>query len=194
MIGRWMFWPHFISACILVSWEGLGKTSCGGCLRARAFSRLSLSIEFSRPLGLFLFLGRAFGDLRLLLEWHFLLGQLLVVRFLLWTILGGVWLWWIDASYANRMGSQLIIFFFIVGWWVLCGMPFLPGLVFAGLCLAQSKSYLLAGGRIRNIVVWKMIPLCIMWCIWREQNDRCFEDSSRSSEGLLHFFLFTIFT
>ena len=34
----------------------------------KGVSRLSLSIEFSRPLGLFLFLGRAFRDLRLLLE------------------------------------------------------------------------------------------------------------------------------
>jgi hypothetical protein len=28
----------------------MGKTSCGGCLRARGFLRLSLSIEFSWPL------------------------------------------------------------------------------------------------------------------------------------------------
>jgi hypothetical protein len=48
-------------------------------------------------------------------------------------------------------------------------------------------------GRTRSVVVWKMVSLCIMWCIWREQNDRCFEDSSRSSEELLHFFLFTLF-
>jgi hypothetical protein len=37
------------------------------------FRDLSLSTEFSRPLGLFLFLGRAFGDLRLLLDWFFCL-------------------------------------------------------------------------------------------------------------------------
>jgi hypothetical protein len=50
------------------------------------------------------------------------------------------------------------------------------------------------GGRLRSAVVWKMVPLCIMWCIWRERNDRCFEDTSRSHEELLHFFLFTLFT
>jgi hypothetical protein len=46
----------------------------------------------------------------------------------------------------------------------------------------------------RSTVVWKMVPLCIMWCIWRERNDRCFEDSLRSSEDLFHFFRFTLFT
>ena len=49
-------------------------------------------------------------------------------------------------------------------------------------------------GRSRSVVVWKMVPLCIMWCIWRDRNARCFEDSLRSSEDLLHFFLFTLFT
>ena len=44
------------------------------------------------------------------------------------------------------MGSQLIIFFFIVGQRWLCGMLSSPGLVFAGLCLALSKSYTLTGG------------------------------------------------
>ena len=47
--------------------------------------------------------------------------------------------------YASRMGSWWIIFFSIVGQQVLCGMPYLPGLVFAGLCLARSRRFLLAG-------------------------------------------------
>jgi hypothetical protein len=50
------------------------------------------------------------------------------------------------------------------------------------------------GGRSRSAVVWKMVPLCIMWCIWRERNDRCFEDKSRSLEELLHLFFRTLFT
>jgi hypothetical protein len=47
------------------------------CLRSSPF------IEHFRLQGLFRSLGRAFGDLRLPLEWHFLLGQLLMARFLL---------------------------------------------------------------------------------------------------------------
>jgi hypothetical protein len=57
-------------------------TNCGDCLCVRGFSRSSLSIELSRPLGLSRSLGRAFGDLRLLLEWRFMRGRLLVARFL----------------------------------------------------------------------------------------------------------------
>ena len=27
--------------------------------------------------------------------------------------------------------------------------------------------------------VWKMIPLCLVWCIWVERNGRCFEVKER---------------
>jgi hypothetical protein len=69
-----------------------------------------------------------------------------------------------------------------------------------GLCwvMPGSVKELLASwwssGRSRSAVVWKMVPLCIMWCIWSERNLRCFEDSSRSIEDLLHVFLFTLFS
>jgi hypothetical protein len=51
-----------------------------------------------------------------------------------------------------------------------------------------------SGGRTRNAVVWKMIPLCLMWCIWRERNARCFEDSARSFEEIVHYVLCTLYT
>jgi hypothetical protein len=28
------------------------------------------------------------------------------------------------------------------------------------------------GGRSQSAVVWKMVPPCLMWCLWRERNDR----------------------
>jgi hypothetical protein len=43
-------------------------------------------------------------------------------------------------------------------------------------------------------VVWKMIHLCLMWCIWREHNARCFEDPARSFEEILHYFLLMLYT
>jgi hypothetical protein len=49
-------------------------------------------------------------------------------------------------------------------------------------------------GRSRSAVVWKMISLCLMWCLWSERNARCFEDSTRTSEELIHFFFFTLLT
>jgi hypothetical protein len=46
-----------------------------------------------------------------------------------------------------------------------------------------------SGGRSQSAVVWKMVSLCIMWCLWSERNERFFEDSEKSLEDLLHFFL-----
>ena len=51
-----------------------------------------------------------------------------------------------------------------------------------------------AGGRTSSAVVWKMAPLCLLWCLWKERNARCFEDVSRNLEDLIHFFLYTLFT
>jgi hypothetical protein len=31
-------------------------------------------------------------------------------------------------------------------------------------------------GNSRTMVVWRMVPHCVMWCLWRERNARHFED------------------
>jgi hypothetical protein len=43
----------------------------------------------------------------------------------------------------------------------------------------------------RSAVIWKMVPLCILWCLWSKRNERCFEDSERSLEDLTAFFFHT---
>ena len=30
-------------------------------------------------------------------------------------------------------------------------------------------------GRTRNLVIWEAVPHFLLWCIWMERNDRCFE-------------------
>ena len=35
-----------------------------------------------------------------------------------------------------------------------------------------------------NLVVWRMVPHCVMWCLWRERNVRHFEDCERSVSAL----------
>ena len=30
-----------------------------------------------------------------------------------------------------------------------------------------------------SAIVWKIVPLCLLWCLWQEKNDRSFEDSER---------------
>jgi mannosylglycoprotein endo-beta-mannosidase len=42
--------------------------------------------------------------------------------------------------------------------------------------------------------IWRMIPHCIWWCLWRERNNRCFEDCSLSLvrlQGVLLSLLFS---
>uniref|UniRef100_A0A2N9HMD7 Uncharacterized protein n=1 Tax=Fagus sylvatica TaxID=28930 RepID=A0A2N9HMD7_FAGSY len=44
----------------------------------------------------------------------------------------------------------------------------------------------------RNMVVWRMVPCCVMWCIWRERNARHFEDCERSVLDLKLLFFQTL--
>ena len=46
--------------------------------------------------------------------------------------------------------------------------------------------------RHRNIVVWMIVPHCLMWCIWRERNSRSFEDRERSILEFKSFFFGTL--
>jgi hypothetical protein len=36
-----------------------------------------------------------------------------------------------------------------------------------------------SSGRQRSVAVWKMVPTCFFWCLWKEGNDRNFEDRER---------------
>jgi hypothetical protein len=48
-------------------------------------------------------------------------------------------------------------------------------------------------GNISAKEVWRIVPLCVMWIIWRERNGRCFEDQERSMEELKKLFIQTLF-
>jgi hypothetical protein len=50
-----------------------------------------------------------------------------------------------------------------------------------------------SSGRPRSAAVWKMVPTCIFWCLWKERNDRNFEDREKSLEDILSFFYETLF-
>ena len=43
-----------------------------------------------------------------------------------------------------------------------------------------------------NIVIWRFVPHCLMWCIWRERNSRSFEGRERSIVEFKSFFFFTL--
>ena len=53
----------------------------------------------------------------------------------------------------------------------------LPFLEFIGWCLSKLLRCLVAGKGVwgdQNLVIWKAIPHCLMWCFWRERNARIF--------------------
>ena len=41
--------------------------------------------------------------------------------------------------------------------------------------------------------IWKIVPLCLMWTIWMERNQRTFEDVSRLNRQILEGFILTLF-
>ena len=43
------------------------------------------------------------------------------------------------------------------------------------------------------IYFWNLVPLCLMWCIWRERNQRTFDDLDRSDDQLLALFIGSLF-
>ena len=47
-------------------------------------------------------------------------------------------------------------------------------------------------GRHRNGYIWLMVPDCLLWCLWRERNNRCFENKERFMSDLKLFFFRTL--
>jgi len=42
--------------------------------------------------------------------------------------------------------------------------------------------------------MWKMIPSCLMWYLWRERNDSNFEDKEMTFEELRTFLFYSLYT
>jgi hypothetical protein len=80
-------------------------------------------------------------------------------------------LWLIGAVCVKKMWSLWTIFFFTVlrrivnlyaCWWI--------------------------AGNTRSATVWKIVPLCLLWCLWREMNDKSFEDRKWTLEEINSLF------
>jgi hypothetical protein len=50
------------------------------------------------------------------------------------------------------------------------------------------------GGRSRSAVVWKIVHCCLIWCLWREHNDRHLEDKEKTIEELISFFYYSLYS
>jgi hypothetical protein len=44
-----------------------------------------------------------------------------------------------------------------------------------------------------SVALWKMMPICLFWCLWREKNNRSFEDLERTLEEILSSFYHTLY-
>jgi len=44
----------------------------------------------------------------------------------------------------------------------------------------------------RSIDLWRAVPHCVLWCIWRERNSRCFEGKERSTSDLKSLLLHSL--
>lgn len=47
-------------------------------------------------------------------------------------------------------------------------------------------------GSIRSFSVWKMMPFYLLWCLWRERNNKSFEDFERMLVEVKSFFFNTL--
>jgi hypothetical protein len=47
-------------------------------------------------------------------------------------------------------------------------------------------------GRRRKLVVWRVVPHCVIWCLWRERNVCHFEDKERNIPEIKLLFFHTL--
>jgi hypothetical protein len=106
--------------------------------------------------------------------------------------------WWLSSDVrVKRVGSQLNICYFIakllVIYWVtiltLFGVEWvIPRIVPE---LLTSWGALFGYGPAKE--VWRLVSMCLMWCIWRERNARQFEDVKTSMMELRKHLLNTLY-
>ena len=94
------------------------------------------------------------------------------------------------------MGRQWIICYFIVERLIGCGVWCSDLLGSLGSCQDWLRILFLGGGigigkHLSSI--WNLVPLCLMWCLWRERNRRTFEDLDSSDDQLLASFSDSLF-
>ena len=103
---------------------------------------------------------------------------------------------WIGALCVVIVVRRLTTYFFIVRW--LIGYEAFVFITFGlSWVIPRSIPDLLFGwwnwlGK-QSSQIWNLVPLCILWCIWKEWNQRTFEDLDSSSDQMLASFSGTLF-
>jgi hypothetical protein len=47
--------------------------------------------------------------------------------------------------------------------------------------------------RLMSVALWKMMPICLFWCLWREMNNKSFGDLESSLKEILSSFYHTMY-
>jgi hypothetical protein len=50
-----------------------------------------------------------------------------------------------------------------------------------------------SSGRLRSVAVWKMMSICLFWCLWREKKNRSFKNLESTLEEILSSFYLTLY-
>ena len=102
---------------------------------------------------------------------------------------------WIGVICASVIVKPLTIYSFIVRLLWSCGIWFLVYLVCWVMPMSVVKLFACWQGRFGrhcNGDIWMVVLHCLMWCIWKERNNRCFEDNERSMPDLKLLFFRTL--
>lgn len=49
-------------------------------------------------------------------------------------------------------------------------------------------------GSSKSAAMWKIVHSCLLWCLWRESNDRCFKDRERTLAQLMSLVFNTLYS
>ena len=105
--------------------------------------------------------------------------------------------WILDWCYMCKRNGELVDYLFLhypfaMDLWSMVLSLFGVTRVMPHIVLGLLGCWQGSFGHHRNVYIWSIIPHCLMWCLWRERNSRCFEDIERSIPDLKLLFFRTL--
>jgi hypothetical protein len=176
----------------------MGKISFDGLLLAKGSLMLDPSIRLLSTRNLFVFLGGVFGGLRLLRKWLFFAWAAALGNILTLDNLRKRQIIVINRCCMCKKNEESVDHL-LLHYEVACVLwNAIFGCFRLSWVMPRRVVDLFAcwwmGGRSRSAVVWKMVPCCLLWCLWKERNDRQFKDKERSMEELMSFFFYSLYS
>jgi hypothetical protein len=106
-------------------------------------------------------------------------------------------LWWTDATRVRGTGSEESVDHILLH----CDVAYVIWITFFsrfGLSGVRSRHVVdmftcWTTSNTRSVATWKMVSTCLLWCLWREMNDKTFKDRERTLEENEFFFFKTLY-